>query len=236
MDTGGNPYIVPYDHWLALHHELNWLQELLQKRDKFLREGVKSFNFDSLLDKTPIAPIDPADYSSSAYAILLEEVFAHSLDNTLLQEFNTSESMYRFIRHAERLVLLLAMAPCLCPELLDCFRVQDDLERDIIEFGGNSSDTFKGFLPTGETAAYILAGRDLRKRALLQAIIHPKHYLFEQGILFLTPVGEHEPPLSSQLVLSAKYIDILVRGQYAFLFDGTNLDEIDDDETSSSDS
>lgn len=236
MDTGENPYIVPDDHWLALHHELNWLRELLMKRDKFFREGIKSFNFDSLLDKTPVAPIDPAEYPSSAYAILLEEVFAHSLDNTLLQDFNISESMHRFIHHAERLVLLLAMAPCLCPELLDCFRVQDDLGRDIVEFGGNSTSNFKGFLPTGETAAYILAGRDLRKRALLQAIIHPKHYLFEQGILFLAPAGESEPPLSSQLVLSAKYIDILVRGQYEFLFDGTNLDKIDDDETNSSNS
>lgn len=236
MNTEEGPYIPFNNHWFALRHELEWLQCVLQERDDLFRQGSMSFNFDSMLEKVVPQPIDPLDYPFSPYTLLLEDMFAHSLETPFARGKDISEGTKRFIQYAERIVLLLAMAPCLRPELLDCFRLKDDLGRVMVEFGGNSTDKFEGFLPTGETASHILAGRDLKKRALLQTIIHPKHYLFEQGILFLSPIQDTEPPLSSQLVLSPKYIDILVRGQYEFLFDGTNLDDIDDDEANPSDS
>lgn len=201
------------NHWLALDHDLHWLEALLDQRCMLLRFGKYAFNLDALVDMLPRAPIDPVDYRPSAYAALLEKVFDRSLVNELLHSFQLSDDTHRFVQYAERVVLLLSLTPYLRPELLDCFRVQDDLGRRITEFGGITSDNFVGFLPTGETAVYALAGQDFKKRALVQAIVHPKHYLFEQGILSLLHTSDNEPPLSSQLILSDKYVDILVRGQ-----------------------
>lgn len=208
-------YLNSDNHWLALDHDLNWLEAVLQQRDVFYRANESIFSFKHLTKILLRAPIDPVDYRPSAYAALLEDVFTHTLDNAQLQCFHVDENLWEFIQYVERVVLLLAMAPCLRPDLLECFRVQDDLDRRIVEFGGRQDMTnFRGFLPTGETASFIMAGQDLRKRALVQAIIHPKHYLFEQGILYLSEIQNNEPPLSSQLVLSKKYIDLLVREQY----------------------
>lgn len=207
-------YINCDNHWLALDHDLSWLDSLLWQRDAYFRANEGIFSFTALVDMLPRAPIDPIDYRPSVYATLLEDMFAHTLDNRLLQSFDVTENLHIFIQYIERVVLLLAMTPCLRPELLDCFRLKDDLGREIVEMGGVPiHKKFKCFLPTGETAAYVLAGNDLRKRALVQAIIHPKHYLFEQGILSLSLIQDNEPPLSSQLILSAKYINRLVKGQ-----------------------
>lgn len=203
------------NHWLALHQELNWLEGVLSVRDNFFRASEKIFSFEALLRQVETAPpINPIEFRPSRYAALLEEVFSRTQDNIILQDFDITEGTIRFIQYAERIVLLLAMCPYLRPELLDCFRVQDDLGREIVEFGGiHSSASFRGFLPTGETAMHILAGNDLRKRALVQAVINPQHYLFRQGILSLSRTMGNEPPLSSQLILSDEYIDRLVRGK-----------------------
>ena len=174
-------------------------------------------------------PIEPKDYYPSRYAIILESMFAQSHENIILHNFEANESTLRFIQYAERVVLLLALSPYLRPELLDCFRVQDDMGREVVEFGGiQYANYYRGFLPTGETALYILAGRDLKKRALVQAVIDSRHFLFANGILRLSRVYGNEPPLSSQIVLSDEYIDLLIRGksyvpQYSESFPATLL-------------
>ena len=59
----------------------------------------------------------------------------------------------------ERALLALALAPHLRPEALDLlFMRNQNLERGFTEFGGVKSQTHGGFLPTGETAAFLLAG------------------------------------------------------------------------------
>lgn len=202
------------NHWQALHQELNWLTGVLDVRDTFFRANDKIFSFEALLRNVPTPPINPVDFRPSMYAAMLEKMFAKTHENIILHDFDMTEGAMRFVQYVERIVLLLAMCPYLRPELLDCFRVQDDLGREIVEFGGiHNSSSFRGFLPTGETAMHILAGNDLRKRALVQAVINPQHYLFRLGILSLSRVQGNEPPLSSQLILSDEHIDNLVRGK-----------------------
>ena len=216
-------------HWEALQHELDWLSGVLDMRDTFFRAEDNIFSFDALVSNVTLKPIKPTDFFPSRYATILEQMFAQTQDNMIVHNFEVTDETLRFLQYAERVVLLLALCPYLQPDLLDCFRVQDDMGREIVEFGGiHQSNHYRGFLPTGETALHILAGGDLHKRALVQSIIDPQHFLFKHGILQLARIHGNEPPLSSQLILSAEYIDLLVRGkdyvpQYSEAFPATLL-------------
>ncbi|NJL13634.1 MAG: hypothetical protein HC913_11915 [Microscillaceae bacterium] len=53
---------------------------------------------------------------------------------------------------AERLILVLTLAPHVRPEALDVFFYPNAQNRDFTEFGGVKAKTHTGFLPTGETA------------------------------------------------------------------------------------
>ncbi len=224
-------------HWQALHQELDWLTGVLEVRDTFFRAEDNIFDFDALVSNVATVPIHPRDFSPSFYSTVLENMFAQSQDNIILHNFEVTKDTLRFVHYAERVLLLLALCPYLRPELLDCFRIQDDMGREIVEFGGiQNSNHYRGFLPTGETALHVLAGNDLQKRALVQSIIDPQHFLFKNGILQLSRIHGNEPPLSSQLILSAEYFDLLVRGkeyvpQYSSAFPATllNTDKTWDD-------
>ena len=61
----------------------------------------------------------------------------------------------------ERMVVMLALMPHVCPQILDIFFVQNkNFDRQYTEFGGWKGLSHGGFLPTGETASFILAGED----------------------------------------------------------------------------
>ena len=80
----------------------------------------------------------------------------------------------------ERLLLVLSLVPHLRPQLLDFFLVKNtSYDREFTEFGGVLEAPHKGFLPTGETALFLLAGKDLHKRLACG-------YLFGQNHLFAT--------------------------------------------------
>ena len=65
----------------------------------------------------------------------------------------------------ERLVLLLAIIPHVRPQLLDVLWARNEAtERGFTEFGGWHGTTHGGFIPTGETAAFLLAGDELAGR------------------------------------------------------------------------
>ncbi len=71
---------------------------------------------------------------------------------------------YYQLNITERIILLLALAPHVMPHLLDVFFVKNaDYDRGFTEFGGREHQ-HGGFIPTGETAAFILAANDLTIR------------------------------------------------------------------------
>lgn len=72
-------------------------------------------------------------------------------------------------RHAltddERAVLLLALAPSLRPQLLDVLWARNPAnQRGYSEFGGVQGAASGHFIPTGETACFLLAGDQLAER------------------------------------------------------------------------
>ncbi len=113
----------------------------------------------------------------------------------------------------ERLVLVLALAPHLRPELLDVLFVQNKgLGRDFSEFGGWRGGNHKGFLPTGETAAFVAAGGDLDARVATLSMFRPEHPFASEDLVRLEAVGAYEPELGGALTVPADSVERLATG------------------------
>ena len=107
----------------------------------------------------------------------------------------------------ERIVIMLALMPHICPQILDIFFVQNkNFDRQYTEFGGWKGLSHGGFLPTGETASFILAGEDVEKRQEVIHMFSKSHWFYGKNILRLEGAGEGEPLLSSQLRVSEEFL------------------------------
>ena len=132
---------------------------------------------------------------------------------------NGSESPYaRFVRHyelpfAERLVVLLALIPVIRPQILDVlWSRNEDTQRGFTEFGGVHGATHGGFIPTGETAAFILAGDDLAERFAIMRLFEGDHFFARHNILQVAPVAAGESMLSGALTLSREFRHLFTAG------------------------
>lgn len=172
---------------LDLQQELNWLAQMIDLRWK--RHFAKEKRVEGLVNIEP-------------------------------PPFNGSPSLYSsFISHyglnwAERLILALSLAPHVRPQLLDIFFSQNKaLGRGFTEIGGLKGTGHSGFLPTGETAMFVLAGDDLQQRFSFQYLFHRDHVFNKHGILKLEPAAEGEPFLSGALRISQDYLDYFTTGE-----------------------
>jgi len=113
----------------------------------------------------------------------------------------------------ERIILLLALAPHVQPHLLDVFFVKNgDYDRTFTEFGGAKGQVFNGFLPTGETVAFILAAHNLEKRFSLFYLFSEEHLFRKHNILKVVSAHAEEPFLSGALQISAEYLSYFTSG------------------------
>ncbi len=107
----------------------------------------------------------------------------------------------------ERLVLALALIPHLRPQLLDVLWARNEAtERGYTEFGGWHGATHGGFMPTGETAAFLLAGDDLAGRASVARLFDGSQPSGLHDVVRLTPAAPTEPYLSGALTLSPEHL------------------------------
>ncbi|WP_231464326.1 MULTISPECIES: hypothetical protein [unclassified Pedobacter] len=174
----------------ALEKELNWLQQVIDI-------SIKTF-FDLDHNIESIYDIEPPDISDgeSFYAEVLKR------DNVSVQE---------------RIVLLLALAPHIRPEIFDVFLSKNSLyDKNYTEFGGLKDKNYDGFIPTGETAAFILAGKDLEKRFHLFNLFCDEHFFSKRNILNIVKPKNYEPYLSGALILSLEYLSYLTIGVSKF--------------------
>ncbi len=113
----------------------------------------------------------------------------------------------------ERIVLMLALMPHVRPQVLDVFLSQNaQLGRAYTEFGGWRGKVHGGFLPTCETATFMLAGTNLARRFAVARLFQDDHYFLRQGILRLEHQAGGEPFLGSALMLSNEYLQRLTTG------------------------
>ncbi|HNM28041.1 MAG TPA: ATP-binding protein, partial [Saprospiraceae bacterium] len=114
----------------------------------------------------------------------------------------------------ERVVLLLALAPHVCPWVLDPFLVKNQSsQRGFTEFGGLKGVYHSGFLPTGETAAFLVAAENLTRRFTVQNLLQADHFFARQNILRLEKDKTDEPFLSGALVISKEYLNYFTSGK-----------------------
>ncbi len=109
----------------------------------------------------------------------------------------------------ERILLALALAPLVKPQCLDVFLIKNkNLDCEFSEFGGVKTEKQYGFVPTLETACFILGGaKDIQKRLAFIKAMRKHHILYKEGILYSDnyPVGLHE-----KLRLSEEYLSSII--------------------------
>lgn len=113
----------------------------------------------------------------------------------------------------ERLILALAIAPHLKPESLDCFLIDHKIfkNRKHTQFGGVKGRQHGGFIPTLETAVFLLVRNEsMAERLRVLSYFSPDHPFFKQGVLEQNEVPNNEPDLSRILSLSPEWLHELL--------------------------
>lgn len=171
----------------TVNQELNWFHQVLQLRCKVTFENSAQEE-----DLGKLLPPSLED-QDSPYAQLIKK---HQLGMQ------------------ERLVLILTLIPHIRPSLLDILYMKNELyDIPLTELGGVRIKNHKGFLPTGETAAFLLAGSDLEKRFALMPLFEKTHFFRQEGILSLESSSSNEPRLYGSLHISQEYLSLLTTGK-----------------------
>ena len=117
----------------------------------------------------------------------------------------------------EFIILMTALAPHIQPHLFDEV-VQDYFPQggDFPPLGGVKGANFRGLLPTGDTAHFILGGlTDLRRRIDVQKIFSSEHFFYKERILYLDELKPGEPVSSGKMVLAPEYVERFSTGRLA---------------------
>jgi AAA+ superfamily predicted ATPase len=170
----------------TIQAELDWLQSILKARS-----AMNSNNGNSIRNVLEIPAPDVSD-SISPYAKLIRE-----LDLT----------------EAERFLLILAAVPHIKPQMLDMFMGKNQLTQQIYtEFGGRKGKNHNGFIPTGETVLFILAGGDLEKRFKYLNLFDKESRLFKEGLLKQSETEADEPYLNGTLIINRDTLQQMTSG------------------------
>lgn len=163
--------------------DLDWLAEILQAR-------LSAYFADPSNSPQLPGELSPPDIASS-----------HSPYARFLHE--------QCFTHAERLILILALSPLLRPQLLDVLLTRNDsTQRIFTEFGG-IANAIGGFIPSVETACFLISGDDLGGRlATLQLL---KSKLTTVNAIDLPPPQPGETLFSAALQPSSWLIEMVLQ-------------------------
>lgn len=172
----------------CLEREVIWFSQVCNARfDAYFKDDRPGE------DIAPLCPPPRLDGDPSPYAALVRE---HGMN------------------FAERVVLMLAFMPHLRPQVLDLFLLHNAvLQRGYSEIGGWRGKVHAGFLPTCETAAFLLAGADLGRRFEVARLFKDEHFFSRSGMLRFEHQASGEPHFGSALILSNEYLQRLSDGE-----------------------
>lgn len=135
-------------HALAVATELGWLGQVIEAR-------ITHF-FDN--EAAPFVLVPPQDLPAGSALGQLVADMGHD--------------------PGARLVLALALAAQVAPSLLDPFFVKNSaIGRGFSQFGGQVSDQQPGFVPTGTTALFLVAGPEPARQIAAMELFSPDHPL-----------------------------------------------------------
>ena len=148
-----------------------------------------------------------------------ESAGARSLSLPLIGATDDDDPYSRFVRDQDldnnsQLLLILALTPWIAPGLIDGM-VQTMLPEagDFPQIGGVRGRQHRGFLPTGDTALFLLAGSGLSERLIWQEQLMHDNPLVERGVIFLDSPADGEPPMSGRLVVDPDSAERLLTGK-----------------------
>ncbi|MDR7334597.1 ATP-binding protein [Roseateles asaccharophilus] len=190
MWTGAEPGERVRANARALQAELRWLDEVLQVR--------LAAHFGATAGREARQELPPPPRLDEGPAA-----------NDLAQLVRRCE-----LGPAERLVLALALAPHLRPQILDLlFVTNENLNRGFCEFGGWKGRQHGGFLPTVETAAFLVAGENLGQRFELHRLLDDAAPLRRHGLVRLQHEAPSEPWYGAALLAGRETLDQLWSGE-----------------------
>ncbi|MCA6362912.1 MAG: ATP-binding protein [Bacteroidetes bacterium] len=176
------------EYILTLQAETDWLEAVINQviRTYLVQEGHEMNWYD--------LPLPDLDDDESPYA---QTVRKYQLD--------------RF----GRLALVLAMAPHFKPEVLDIFFGKNQLyDRGFTEFGGVLDKSHSGFVPTGQTLVFLIAGNTPEWRTHAMQLLNHSNELYQHAIL---QIPDHEANLtetSGILLLDRSWYHYFLTGRH----------------------
>lgn len=171
-------------HALYLY-DLEWLGNVFGRR-------LQAY-FDNGLVETLVRPFEPEDRFSDTYASFIRK---------------------EQLSDEERLLLILALAPHIRPAFLDEVLSKNvRTSGDFPQIGGTRGKHFRGFIPTGETFLFIIAGTEIKSRIEASIWLHPDSRLFTMKIIHLEPVATGEPAASGKITIDQEYLEWFLIGK-----------------------
>jgi ATPase family associated with various cellular activities (AAA) len=174
--------------------ERSYLQRAFEQFEALLEQRLRTHLQPEVGKAETAAAIDPpATDDESSYAGFVRE---QQLDN------------------ASQLLLLLAFAPWLRPGFFD--RIVQRLQTgagDYPQFGGIRGKQHRGFLPTGDSALFLLAGDDLAGRLRWQKQLSGEHALVRRQIVYLEDPVDGDPPMSGRLQIDQDLAESFISGK-----------------------
>jgi AAA+ superfamily predicted ATPase len=111
---------------------------------------------------------------------------------------------------------MLALTPHLQPHLLDQIFAKVFPEGgELPLLGGVRSQSSRLFLPTGQTAAFILGGRDVEAGMRVRRMLSNAGRLTRMRLVWLESVPEGEPSISGRLGIDPDIVELLQLGSIA---------------------
>ena len=135
------------------------------------------------------------------------------------QAHNPESSFSRFVRDIDldaesRLLIALALAPSVKPDFFDSILHQARQGAgDYPQFGGVRGKQHRGFLPTGDTALFLMAGDDLGERLRWQRLLSGEHPLVQKHVIYVEEPADGDPPMSGRLMIDNDLAERLICGK-----------------------
>lgn len=141
-------------------------------------------------------------------------------DNAPLSQFLEQHNL----NDAEKAILAMSLMPHIQPHFFDgLMREFMPKGGDFPLIGGTRGTHFRGFLPTGETALFLLAGEDLQQRLKIQQLFSQEHFFASKKVLYVEEMPAGEPAMSGKIILSPEYVELFTSGIVSRPRFGTNF-------------
>ena len=114
----------------------------------------------------------------------------------------------------ESMLFFLALCPHFHPVFFDEIIAKNIPQSGAFSnIGGVRGKQFAGFIPTGETALFVLGGTDLNKRMEVQHLFGHEHFFYKKRILWLEDALPGEPRMSGKIVMGPEYVELFTEGR-----------------------